>query len=369
MLPAHRSFQPARLRRADAAMCGAPPGSASSSASFAAGGVPWRPDRWPGHWRWRSRPQRCRPPRPPAPRRPWPTLRHPPTPTGRGAHLRPLPAAGRALRRRQPRASNTTPSPATTVRASADGTVVFAGPVAGTLHVTLRHGDGVRTSYSFLGAVDVVLGQRVRAGDRVGTAGERLHFGAARGMRTSIPHRCSSVARSRSSCCRSRSLRAARRRPRPGRSRSWRSMAAVVSGIPGVGAALGWLYDRARSSATYATQLHLPARGLGLAADLGARLFLHGPCSDGPPPVAPVRGRDRVAITVAGLGSSSSDASIDALRTADLGYDDDRVVRFSYAGGRVPGSAAALDDIATHPHETGASQGDLHGAARRLADL
>jgi Peptidase family M23/Putative serine esterase (DUF676) len=259
--------------------------------------------------------------------------------------------------------------PADPVRASADGTVVFAGPVAGTLHVTLRHGDGVRTSYSFLGAVDVVLGQRVGAGDRVGIAGERLHFGARSGdayfdpaslfvggevevelLPFEIPPGSTPEAEAR-------------------------ALAQLAFdggggvGIPGVGAALGWLYDRARSTATYATQLNLPARGLGLAADLGARLFLHGPCSDGPPPAAPVRGQDRVAITVAGLGSSSSDGSIDELRTADLGYDDDRVVRFSYAGGRVPGSAVALGDLASSAYEPGASQGDLHGAAQRLADL
>jgi murein DD-endopeptidase MepM/ murein hydrolase activator NlpD len=40
--------------------------------------------------------------------------------------------------------------PAQEVRASADGEVVFAGPVAGSLHVTVLHADGVRTSYSFL---------------------------------------------------------------------------------------------------------------------------------------------------------------------------------------------------------------------------
>jgi triacylglycerol esterase/lipase EstA (alpha/beta hydrolase family) len=45
------------------------------------------------------------------------------------------------------------------------------------------------------------------------------------------------------------------------------------------------------------------------------------------------------------------------------------VVRFSYAGGRVPGSAAALGDLAAHAYEPGASQGDLYGAAQQLADL
>ena len=62
-----------------------------------------------------------------------------------------------------------------------------------------------------------------------------------------------------------------------------------------------------------------------------------GPAHPGPPPARPVAGERRVAITVAGLGSTSGSAAIDDLRTSDLGYDDGRVVRFSYAGGRTPG--------------------------------
>ncbi|HSH61041.1 MAG TPA: M23 family metallopeptidase [Acidimicrobiales bacterium] len=69
----------------------------------------------------------------------------------------------------------------TPVRASADGQVAFAGPVGGRLHVVIRHGDGIRTSYSFLAAIDVRRGQRVSAGAEVGTAGPSLHFGARRG--------------------------------------------------------------------------------------------------------------------------------------------------------------------------------------------
>jgi murein DD-endopeptidase MepM/ murein hydrolase activator NlpD len=67
------------------------------------------------------------------------------------------------------------------VRASGDGTVVFAGAVAGTLHVTLSHADGLRTSYSFLATVEVVVGQRLRQGDRLGTSGDRFHFGVRSG--------------------------------------------------------------------------------------------------------------------------------------------------------------------------------------------
>jgi murein DD-endopeptidase MepM/ murein hydrolase activator NlpD len=67
------------------------------------------------------------------------------------------------------------------VLASAEGQVVFAGPVGGRLHVVIRHDDGIRTSYSFLASIAVRRGQRVSAGTEVGTAGPSLHFGARRG--------------------------------------------------------------------------------------------------------------------------------------------------------------------------------------------
>lgn len=71
--------------------------------------------------------------------------------------------------------------PGTPVRATGRGIVAFAGPVAGALHVTVAHPDGVRTSYSFLVAVHVRVGQAVDGRTVVGTAGARLHVGARRG--------------------------------------------------------------------------------------------------------------------------------------------------------------------------------------------
>ncbi len=71
--------------------------------------------------------------------------------------------------------------PGTAVRAAADGVVVFAGAVAGGLHVTVAHRDGIRTSYSFLAAIRVREDQKVRGGDAVGIAAEMLHVGARRG--------------------------------------------------------------------------------------------------------------------------------------------------------------------------------------------
>ena len=54
-------------------------------------------------------------------------------------------------------------APGTPVRAANDGIVSFAGNVAGSLHVVVAHGGGIRTSYSFLATVDVRTGQHVRA--------------------------------------------------------------------------------------------------------------------------------------------------------------------------------------------------------------
>ena len=63
------------------------------------------------------------------------------------------------------------------VRAAAAGTVVFAGPVAGNLHVTVDHGGGVVSSYSYLARISVRVGASVQRGTVVGIAAQRLHFG------------------------------------------------------------------------------------------------------------------------------------------------------------------------------------------------
>src|SRR4051812_24090905 len=71
--------------------------------------------------------------------------------------------------------------PGAPVRAAASGQVVFAGPVAGSLHVVVLHDDGIRTSYSFLAGIDVRRGQRVEAGQQIGVGADSLPFGARAG--------------------------------------------------------------------------------------------------------------------------------------------------------------------------------------------
>lgn len=63
------------------------------------------------------------------------------------------------------------------VRAAAGGTVVFSGVVAGSLHVTVDHGGGVVSSYSYLGRIGVRAGAEVAQGQVIAIASERLHFG------------------------------------------------------------------------------------------------------------------------------------------------------------------------------------------------
>jgi murein DD-endopeptidase MepM/ murein hydrolase activator NlpD len=74
----------------------------------------------------------------------------------------------------------------TPVLAANDGVVAFAGPVAGSLFVSIDHADGIRTTYSFLSVVVAKKGASVRRGDLVAYSGTgdgsspdpHLHFGA-----------------------------------------------------------------------------------------------------------------------------------------------------------------------------------------------
>ena len=73
----------------------------------------------------------------------------------------------------------------TPVRAAAAGTVTFAGPVGGRLFVTLDHGAGLESTYSFLDSIAVRRGDVVSPGQAIARSGTGhaggvvpgLHFG------------------------------------------------------------------------------------------------------------------------------------------------------------------------------------------------
>lgn len=65
----------------------------------------------------------------------------------------------------------------TPVAAAGSGRVTFAGSVGHMQSVTIDHGGGLRTSYSYLSAIAVGHGDWVRTGAKLGTSG--LHHGVA----------------------------------------------------------------------------------------------------------------------------------------------------------------------------------------------
>lgn len=74
------------------------------------------------------------------------------------------------------------------VHAPAPGLVAFAGPVGGSLFVTVDHGGGIESTYSWLSAVAVRRGDVVLTGSVLGSSGPghagatpaHLHFGVRR---------------------------------------------------------------------------------------------------------------------------------------------------------------------------------------------
>jgi murein DD-endopeptidase MepM/ murein hydrolase activator NlpD len=73
--------------------------------------------------------------------------------------------------------------PGQAVVAAHHGRVVFAGQIGGSLYLTIRHDDGVRTSYSHLGSISARPGQPVGRGEVIGRTGSRpFHFGARIGI-------------------------------------------------------------------------------------------------------------------------------------------------------------------------------------------
>jgi hypothetical protein len=272
--------------------------------------------------------------------------------------------------------------PLSPVRAAADGEVIFAGPVAGTLHVTVRHADGLRSTCSFLADIAVHVGQVVKAGDVVGRATEVLHFGVrdpednyldparlftATGRARLVPGGDDGTTPTASTepvlldgvvaerrgpveSFLARALPGGASATRPtivDRTRLWAGLLAESTPAPHrsrlAGGLVRWARDRTRCT----------------------------PASDVPP--GPT-GR-RILIEVGGIGSTSEAAAVADVDRAGLGYAPDDVVRFSYGGGRVPAAAAARDR--SHPlarmpassYTAADSQADLRSSGDRLSRL
>lgn len=274
-------------------------------------------------------------------------------------------------------------TPGTEVRAAGDGVVSFAGAVAGARHVTVLHPDGLRTSYSFLDRIDVVVGQQVDQGQVVGTTAGRLHLGARRGDAYLDPATLFAAHPVRVH------LVPFDEPPGDGPSGERSALRQLVGGIgslaeravdhvlEGTGATVDWLRadgvqvlrtaeHHLRRTMPGIAQVHLLQRGL--EAWGRARQAARRACSSASVTPAPPTQR-RVAVLVAGLGSTSAEAAVDDVPTASLGYDDRDVVRFSYAGGRTPDLGDGFPEVAAASYGAAHTQIDLRVSGQRLADL
>ncbi|HUR18099.1 MAG TPA: peptidoglycan DD-metalloendopeptidase family protein [Acidimicrobiales bacterium] len=263
-------------------------------------------------------------------------------------------------------------APGTPVRSAAAGVVAFAGPVAGTLHVVVLHADGIRTSYSFLRTVGVHRGQRLAQGEAVGAAGPGLHFGVRAGDAYLDP--LVLLAPPPGDRLRVHLVPEAGRQlqSEEGERRGLFGMLAEIPHAVG-GAAVAWargtsgvVVSMASTIAAgadealvwMATRAPMVFPPLEMALVATAWLDRQDTCT--PVEVAPPPpGGRRIAVLVAGLGSSSENAAIYEVRTGALGYASGDVFRFSYRGG-------STADTRYGPADT---QVDIGLSGRRLREL
>jgi hypothetical protein len=270
-------------------------------------------------------------------------------------------------------------TPLTPVRASAAGEVIFAGPVAGTLHVTIRHPDRLRTSYSFLASVTVTVGQVVGAGDEIGRTTDVFHFGVREPAGTYLDPALLFAEPARAHLVPGGDDGTAPTGPEESSvaeviAERRGALEAVLSrGIaaPASGP-LPTLIERTRLWAHLLRESTRLPHDQRMAAGVRRWLAERGRCT--PPleePPKPV-GR-RILVEVGGLGSTSEQAAVAHLDTRTLGYADADVVRFSYGGGRVPTSVplptAPLGRLTGRSYSATDSQGDLRATAGKLAAL
>lgn len=258
--------------------------------------------------------------------------------------------------------------PGAVVVASAPGEVVFAGDVAGQLHVTVVHADGLRTSYSFLATVTVEEGQSLAAGDAVGTSAGRFHFGVRDPSGAYLDPTALMAAV------------VVRLVPGgddgavvvagPGGRDAWAVVRDVLvngvalaggPGVPVLPELVGVAPVVGHYASGFAAGASLRSSLVAMAAELGDQ----GPCTPSGAMPAPPTER-RIMVLVAGFGSSSESTGIDAVDADALGYQPDDVLRFSYRGGRIPQGASAGDRL---PSGLGSITTSTYVATDALGDL
>jgi len=259
--------------------------------------------------------------------------------------------------------------PGSVVVASAGGQVIFAGEVAGALHVTLLHADGLRSSYSYLAAIGVRVGDTLPQGAPLGLSGPLFHFGVRDRTGTYLDPEALFATAGRARLVAGPDEGGAPLDDPPGRVAAVEraALSAVVATTTQAGSRAA---ARARALAHEALAVTVPVSLAHLAAEVDRWHDQQQRCTPAAAPTPRPPGR-RIAVLVGGLGSTSERAAVDHVDVAALGYAPTDVVRFSYRGGVVPGrvpegSQAGLDHSTYGSDDT---EVDLHQSADRLGAL
>jgi hypothetical protein len=248
------------------------------------------------------------------------------------------------------------------VAAAAAGRVVFAGPVAGGLHVVVLHDDGLRTSYSFLQTVSVRRGDTVRQGQQVGTSNERLHFGVRAGDAYLDPARLFGGGPPEVHLVPDELRRLqTETEERDGLARMFRGWGSRI--VDGGAEAYRWARDFAerqveenldelRGAIHFVGALDPAAHVRGYAVAAHDWWKARDTCT--PTTVATPRLKERhLLVRVAGMGSTGEKGVIDDVDAAALGYADADVFRFSYRGGTVAENRYGAHDTTNDLRESG----------------
>lgn len=291
-------------------------------------------------------------------------------------------------------------TPGQQVVAAADGYVVFSGSVAGTRVITIRHSASYQTTYLGFLSVSVGFGDFVSAGAPLGRSGSWLHFGFKYQGGYLDPSLAFGELKTRAWLVSPYDLS-------QGRSVGDRifggigaaadvvgrtvvdAQGAVVGVFIELGDGLGWIVDKSGEviAAGYQVGLDVLQIPLDLLADAKelALLLPDAPleqlqdlwniyseyrrsqdeCTPTSAALPAMRQR-RIAVFVPGLGSSSDD--LEEFAGDLLGYEDDDIVHFSYAGGAIPGTGEALG-VASNSYSADDTGQDIRLSAENLNAL
>ncbi len=231
------------------------------------------------------------------------------------------------------------------------------------------HPDGLRSSYSYLSAVIVRVGDIVEQGAPIGVSGSRFHFGIRDGTGTYLDPEILFGSGGRAHLVSGPDEGGA---PLHGPPRRFESLErSALSAVVAAGRSVGSRATRrARALAHEALAVSTPVSLARLTSEVSRWHDEQQRCTPADVATPAPTGR-RIAVLVGGLGSSSDRAAVDRVDSASLGYAPTDVVRFSYRGGVVPrpdatGPLGSLHSSTYAPIDT---EVDLHESSGRLVAL